>query len=68
MLWIVREDSSIQIEACNIHKENEKFQLWVTRPGGKTLKIDESENLEKIQEVKDAIDFAVENEIKTLRL
>lgn len=63
MIWIVVGDESHQIISCNVHKwDNEyaKLELWVTRPNGKNLKIKEG-NKEEIMELKEAIDYAIEN-------
>jgi hypothetical protein len=72
MLWLVIKGSSHQIISCNIHSEdktgNGLYQLWVERPNGKTLKIIESKNEEDVQEVKDAIDFAIKSGHPSLEL
>ena len=68
MIWIVKGDMSHQIISCNIHQEEGKYQLWITRPNGKSLKLDESENKAEILEIKEAIDFAIEHKENTLRL
>ncbi len=68
MLWLVMKDDSHEIIACNICERDEKFELWVTRPTGKSLKITESENKDDISVVKEAIDYAIENKEHALRL
>lgn len=68
MIWIVKGDVSHQIISCNIHEEEGKYQIWVTRPNGKSLKLEESENKDEILEIKEAIDFAIEHKESTLRL
>ena len=68
MLWVVKGNMSHQIISCNIHEEDGKYQIWITRPNGKTLKLEESENKDEILEIKEAIDFAIEHKESTLRL
>lgn len=68
MLWLINKGASHQIIGCNIHKEEGKFQLWVERVNGKTLKVVESADKGTVEEVKDAIDFAIESGHKTLEL
>ena len=43
MIWIIKDEMSHQIISCNVHLEDGKHQLWVTRPNGKSLKLQESE-------------------------
>lgn len=68
MLWLVIKGASHQIISCNIHKESGLFQLWIERPNGKTLKISESKHLADVQEVKDAIDYAIKTGQPSLEL
>lgn len=68
MFWLILDDVSHQIVSCNIHCNNDKFELWVTRPNDKNLKITESFDAEDIREIKEAIDFAIENNFKALRI
>lgn len=68
MFWLIIEDVSHQIMSCNIHQTNNKFELWVTRPNDKNLKIAESTDEVDIREIKDAIDYAIENGIPALRI
>ena len=70
MLWIVKKDMSHQIMSCNTHydEEKDKHQLWITRPNGKNMKIEESSNQQDIDEIKEAIDFAIENKEGALRI
>lgn len=68
MFWLIIDDVSHQIMSCNIHKANDKFELWVTRPNDKSLKIAESTDKADIREIKDAIDYAIENGIPALRI
>lgn len=68
MLWLIKEDASHQIMSCNIHNNNNSYELWVTRPNDKSLKIAESTQQEDIMTIKEAIDYAIENGIPALRL
>lgn len=68
MLWLIIENASHEIVACNTIEREGKYQIWVERANGKSLKVRESENAEEIEEVKDAIDFAIENGHKTLKI
>lgn len=70
MIWLVKGNMSHQIISCNIYDNKDKgtHELWVTRPGGKNLKISESKNRDVVSEIKDAIDYAVEKGIPILRL
>lgn len=68
MFWLIIGDVSHQIMSCNIHNNNDKFELWVTRPNDKNLKIAESNDGADIREIKDAIDFAIEHGASALRI
>ena len=68
MFWLIINDVSHQIMSCNIHDANNKFELWVTRPNDKNLKIAESDDVEDIREIKDAIDYAIEHGAAALRI
>lgn len=68
MLWLVMKGQSEQIIACNIYNENGKHQLWVERANGKTRKIKESKSFDEVNEVKEAIDFAIREGHKSLEL
>jgi hypothetical protein len=75
MLWLVIKGSSHQIISCNIaivdltgNGVKDTYQLWVERPNGKSLKIIESRDEKDIQEVKDAIDFAIKSGHPSLEL
>jgi len=73
MLWLIIKNASHQIMSCNIHETEDKnkeplFQLWITRPNGKNLKIKESYKRNVIEEIKNAIDFAIEHKETALRL
>jgi hypothetical protein len=72
MLWLITQGgASHQIISCNIftnEKEGVLYQLWVERPNGKSLKIAENEDYVEVQIIKDAIDYAIEHRIPTLKL
>ena len=68
MIWIVKGDFSHQIVSCNVHFEDDKYQLWVTRVNGKSLKLDENVNKDEILVIKEAIDYAIEHKEHALRL
>ncbi len=68
MIWIIKDEMSHQIISCNVHLEDGKHQLWVTRPNGKSLKLQESEQKEEVMIIKEAIDFAIEHNEQALRL
>jgi hypothetical protein len=59
---------SEQIVACNIHKVEQKYQLWVERANGKTRKIKESTKRDEVNEIKEAIDFAIREGHKSLEI
>lgn len=67
-MWIIKNDMSHQIVSCNIHFEDDKYQLWITRSNGKNLKLSESDNKDEITTIKDAIDYAIKNNIPALEL
>ncbi len=73
MLWLIRgEDQSDSIVGCNIFTDSTKpkteHQLWVTRTNGKTTMIDANEDKGVVQEIKDAIDYAIETGEPALRI
>ena len=68
MIWLILREQSHQIRSCNIHQEENEFQLWVTRPNGKNMKVLTSESLDEISDYKSGIDFAIENGHKTFKI
>jgi hypothetical protein len=68
MLWLVKGDFSHQIISCNIHEENGVYQLWITRPNGKSMKLKESRVKDDVSIIKEAIDYAIEQRESVLRL
>jgi hypothetical protein len=68
MLWLVMKGQSEQIIACNIYNEKGVHQLWVERANGKTRKIKESKSFDEVNEVKEAIDYAIREGHKSLEL
>jgi hypothetical protein len=69
-MWIIKEQESHEIMSCNIHKNKDTnfFELWATRPNNRSVKITESENLEDVSLVKEAIDYTIEEGQSALRL
>ena len=68
MLWIVMKDDSHNIIACNVHQKEDVYELWVTRPTGKSLLITSNEDRKQVYTIKDAIDYAIEHGEPVLRL
>ena len=68
MLWIVVKGASYQIISCNTHKDGDKYQLWVERLNGKSLKIVESTDKNEVELVKEAIDYAIKHREPVLEL
>ena len=67
-MWIIKDQASYQITSANLHKKGDLHQVWVERASGKTLLLHESTNEAEVREVKDAIDYAIQNKIPTLNL
>lgn len=68
MLWLITKNTSYEITSCNTHNDNGTHQLWVTKSNGKSVKINESNNKQEINTIKDAIDYAIETKETALRL
>jgi hypothetical protein len=68
MLWLIIKGASYQIVGCNVYEEKGKFQLWIERPNGKTLKIVESKEKSDVELVKNAIDYAIAHHEPSLEL
>lgn len=69
MLWLINSNYSYYVNGCNICcGKNGKWQLWIERPSGANLMIIENEDHKEIKIIKDAIDFAVENNHRALKL
>ncbi len=60
MISIIKGESTFTAMEHNIHQQDGKYQLWITRPNGKSFKVSEDDKVEKIQELKSAIDYAIE--------
>ena len=60
-LWVKLKEQTHQITSYNVHEEAGKYQLWVTKANGRTLKVKESASKQEIVEYKEMIDFAVAN-------
>lgn len=69
MLWLINSNASYYVNGCNIcNAKNGNFQLWIERPSGANLMVQEHENINEVKVIKDAIDFAIENNHRALRL
>lgn len=71
MIWIINPDKmeSYQIIGINIHEQkNKPFQLWGTKPCGKTILLLEDKDEEKVINYGDAINYAIAENIKTFTL
>lgn len=68
MLWIVKDEASYAIIACNVHEKNGLHELWITRTNDKNLKLEESADINEILTIKEAIDYAIETGERCLRL
>lgn len=70
MLWLIKEEASHQIMSCNVHMNDGSgnFELWITRPNDKNLKVAESADRADVIEIKEAIDFAIETGVSALRI
>ena len=68
MLWLILKDSSHCVVSCNTSRVGTKYQVWVERSNGKNLRVGESESEDDVNEIKDAIDYAISEGIKTLSL
>lgn len=60
-MWIIKDEVSHEIISANVHKEGNLFQLWVTRPNDKNLKLKESTDEKEITDYKQAIDYAIKH-------
>jgi Tfp pilus assembly major pilin PilA len=60
-LWIKLTDATHQIVSYNKHVEGKMYQLWATRPNGKSFKLIESKYESDVDDYKNMIDFAVEH-------
>lgn len=69
MLWLINTNASYYVNGCNVCSgKNGKWQLWIERPSGANLMIQENDDKNEIKVIKDAIDFAIENNHRALRL
>jgi hypothetical protein len=70
MLWLVIKGASHQITGCNLfwNGKNEKWEVWIEKPNGKTLKIKESADEKEANEIKEAIDYAISKGVPSLEL
>ena len=68
MLWLITENESVIVNECNLHEQGNKWEVWVRRYNGTSLKIKQSKEKEDVALIKEAIDYAIENNVKALRL
>ena len=63
MIWIVKGDESHQIISSNVFEteETEEYEVWVTRPNGKNLKIMTHKEKSEAKLLKEALDFAIKD-------
>lgn len=70
MLWLIIGEASYEVIGSNIHHlpDGVTHQLWITRPGGKTLMIKESNNEQEIADYKYAIDYAISSNQRSFEM
>lgn len=68
MIWLVMKDESHQIVSCNVFEDEDKHQVWVTRPGGKNLKVYENKEKSEVLLFKEALDYAIKTGEKTFTI
>lgn len=70
MIWIINQNESHQIISCNTNPNTDEhgWELWVTRPNGKNLKVYENEDRVEVELRKEAIDYALKNNKPTIEL
>lgn len=70
MLWIIltNESASHQIIGANVAVKDDIYEMWITRPGNKGLKIKESPDKKEVMLYKDAIDYAIKQGESVLEL
>ena len=61
MIWLIKGDESHNIVSCNVfeNEEEEQYEVWVTRPNSKNLKIFTHELKKEASLLKEAIDYAI---------
>lgn len=68
MIWIINNEESHEIISCNTsYGEDDKGELWITRPNGKNLRVFRGSNYE-VRELKEAIDYAIKTGEKTFTI
>lgn len=62
MISLILNDETYKVIDYNIHydRKRELYQLWIIRHSGKSFKVAEDKQYDKIKEMKSAMDFAVE--------
>ena len=67
MIWINTGNASYLAIACNTSKKGDKDALWIQRMDNTNIKVFEGTEGE-VKELKEALDFAVENGILTFKV
>lgn len=67
MIWIIKGEESHEIISCNTIHNNDKGEVWITRPNGKNFKVFNGAK-EEAKELKEAIDFAIKHNEKTFTI
>lgn len=68
MLWLIDGFASYEICGCNTFKRESMSELWIEKPNGKTQCIFKSIDASEVNEIKEAIDYAIEHKETVLRL
>ena len=67
MIWEIKGDESHEIMSSNMfeNEEEEIFEVWITRPNGKNLKVFVHEDKDEAKLFKEALDYAIKTGEKT---
>lgn len=68
MFWIVLDGKSYAITSYNVHQRDDIYELWIERPNGKSMRIKTSKDKEEIEELKEALDFALKHGESTFEI
>ena len=70
MIWIIKGDESHNIISCNVFQNEEEdiYEVWITRPNGKNLKVFKHEDKAEASLLKEAIDFAIQKGLPTFTI
>ena len=67
-MWIKKGHETYQIISVNLHEKDGKHSVWAERPRGNTMKLGESTSKQEVEIIKNAIEYAIENNVKVLEL